>query len=415
MQLFTPSVICIVALPWLVAPTVGQTLPTAEPSEVGLSAERLDGVGPTVQKLIDDEKVAGVVTIIARRGKVAQFETYGMMDREAKRPMRKDTIFRIYSMTKPITSTAVMMLCDEGKLKLDDPVSRYLPELEGMKTAEGNAAAKSREMSVRDLLRHTSGLPNNATVDGIFRREGVKRISECTLKQCVENLHRVPLRSEPGTEWYYSIATDVLARLVEVASGKPFDEFLTERIFEPLGMKDTGFVVPAEKLDRFAVNYGPKPGGGLRMTDAPATSRFTRRPKFFSGGGGLVSTATDYMRFCLMLADKGTLDGKRLLKAETVEQMTRNQLAEPLMPIDFASTKRDGFGFGLGFSVCVERSKWEPAARVGEYGWFGSTSTHFWISPKDDLVVIILTQGTFELDIVERAVKPLVYGAIVED
>ncbi|NQU25365.1 MAG: beta-lactamase family protein [Candidatus Nealsonbacteria bacterium] len=424
MRLLKQTVFYVVALLWIAAPVAGQALPTATPQQVGLSAEGLERVGPVVQKFIDDEQVAGAVTIVARRGKVAQFEAYGMMDIDTKKPMQKDTIFRIYSMSKPITSVAVMMLYEEGKLKLDDPASKFLPELKGLKVAEDPGAdeitkvAPKREMTVRDLLRHTSGLTyglfGNTAVDKLYRQAGVAGRGDGNLQEFVEKLGKIPLVYQPGAKWNYSVSTDVLGRLVEVVSGRPFDKFLAERIFRPLGMEDTGFYVPADKLDRFATNYGPKLTGGLTVRDAPATSRFAKAPKFFSGGGGLVSTAADYMRFCLMLSGKGQFAGKRLLKTETVELMTRNHLPKEVMPIAFGPAKRLGVGFGLGFSVRVRQTVWESASRVGEYGWGGAASTHFWISPRDELVVVALTQYMPFSDRVERAVKPVVYEAIVE-
>jgi len=425
MRLITRTLFCVVALLWIVSPAAGQALPTAKPQQVGLSAEGLQRIGPAVQKFIDDKQVAGAVTIVARHGKVAQFEAYGMMDLEAGKPMQKDTIFRIYSMSKPITSVAVMMLYEEGKLKLDDPASKYLPEFNGLKVVEDPDAEEitkvdpQREMTVRDLLRHTSGLTyglfGNTAVDKLYRQAGVAGAGDGNLQEFVEGLGKIPLLYQPGTKWNYSVSTDVLGRLVEVVSGRPFDEFLAERIFRPLGMADTGFYVPKEKLARFATNYGPKLTGGLTVRDAPAGSRFAKDPKFLSGGGGLVSTAADYMRFCLMLSGKCKLGGKRVLKAETVGLMTRNHLPKEVMPIAFGPAKRQGVGFGLGFSVRVRKTAWESASRVGEYGWGGAASTHFWISPNDELVVVALTQYMPFSDRVERAIKPVVYEAIVEE
>ena len=417
MQLLTPTVFCVVNLFQLVSPAAGQGLPMAAPRQVGLSDEGLQRIDPVAQKLIDEKQLAGAVTIVARRGKVVQFEAYGMMDLEAKKPMQKDTIFRIYSMTKATVSVAVMMLCEEGKLELDAPVSKYVPELKGLKVAEDPDAEEvtlveaKREMTVRDLLRHTSGLPNNVTVDRIYRKAGLAPLSQCNLKEMVERLDNVPLLYQPGTKWYYSFGTEVLARLIEVASGRPFDEFLAERIFRPLGMEDTGFYVPAEKVYRFAVMYGD----GLKAVDAPQPGTsgpfsFQKSPKFLSGGGGLVSTAADYMRFCLMLLGKGELDGKRLLKAETVEMMTRNQLPERLIPITRGSAGR---GFGLGFAVRVHKIDSEPSS-VGEYEWYGGAGTEFWISPRDELVVITLTQQ-LPMRQFGQALKPIVYGAIAEE
>jgi len=395
---------------------IGQDLPTASPSEIGLSSRNLDRITPAMRKLVEDKSVAGIVTMVAWRGKVVQFNAYGMRDIEAEKPMERDTIFRIYSMTKPITSVAAMMLYEEGKFKLDDLVSKYIPDFKGLTvvadptSSEITQVAQKREMTIRDLLRHTSGLTygvfGDTAVDKLYRK--ARTIGEDgTLKGMVKRLGGIPLLYQPGTKWHYSVSTDVLGYLVEVLSGRPLDDFFAERIFDPLGMKDTGFYVPAEKLSRFATNYGPKSQGGLRVVDAPATSRYRKKPTFLSGGGGLVSTASDYMRFCLMLLNKGEFGGKRLLKAETVELMTKNHLPKGVM-------HSNGVGFGLGFSVRVQKSEEEPAPGVGEYGWGGAASTHFWISPRDEIAVVALTQYMPYSNRVERILKPLVYEAILD-
>ena len=408
---------------------------TAAPHKVGLSAKRLERISTTVQQFIDEERLAGAVTVVARRGKVAHFEAYGMMDIVANKPMQKDTIFRIYSMTKPIAAAAVMILCEEGKLQLNAPVSVYLPELGRMKVAMKADAdtltlvETDRDMTIRDLMRHTSGLPGAAqymagqtAVDKRYREEGLHLLHECDLQEMVERLGRIPLLYQPGTKWHYSIAADVLGRLIEVVSDQSFDAFLTERIFQPLGMVDTGFYVSAEKIDRFAEMYGPNPEGGLQTIDAPeggtgkvSETSFTKKPKFLSAGGGLVSTAADFTQFCLMLSGKGTSAGKRLMKAESVELMTRNHLPKHLIPLDKKPEARyAGLGFGLGVSVRVEKTDWVPVAQIGEYGWIGGTSTEFWISPQDELVAIVLAQHIPFSELSEK-VKPLVYDAILEE
>lgn len=224
----------------------------------------------------------------------------------------------------------------------------------------------------------------------------------------------LPLLYQPGTRWLYSLSVDVLGRLVEVVAKQPLDVFFQQRIFEPLDMKDTAFHVPPAKLGRFAANYGPDGDGGLKAIDAPATSRYRQRPNWLSGGGGLVSTARDYTRFCQMLRNRGELGGVRLLREETMAMMVRNQLPDELMPIAFGAQKRHGVGFGLGFSVRVGGSDWDPAAPVGEYGWGGAASTHFWISPKDDLIVVALQQYMPFSFLIESEVKPLVYDAVLD-
>ena len=412
--------------------TLGQT---AAPQQVGISVEGLKRIDPVVQKFIDDQQLAGAITMVARRGKVVHFETYGMMNLEAQRPMQKDAIFRIYSMTKPVAAVAVLMLCQDGKLELEAPVSRYLPELSGMKVAadaeaeEASLIKADREMTVRDLMRHTSGLPGanrymagQTAVDKLYRQAGLHRLDECNLQGMVERLGTIPLLYQPGTKWHYSIAADVLGRLIEIVSNQSFDLFLAERIFQPLAMEDTGFYVPTEKIDRLVGMYGPQPTGGLQIIEAPqggtgsySKTSFRKRPKFLSAGGGLVSTATDFMRFCLMLSEKGQLAGKRLLEVESVERMTCNHLPQHLVPLDKKPVERyGGLGFGLGVSVRVQQTDWVPASQVGEYGWIGGTSTEFWISPRDELVTITLAQH-IPFSELSQVVKPLVYEAAAVD
>jgi CubicO group peptidase (beta-lactamase class C family) len=397
-------------------------LPTTKPEEVGMSSDKLALVVPAMKKLVDQQKVAGAVAVVARQGKIVLFEAVGQQDIAAQKPMKRDTIARIYSMTKPITSVAVMILVEEGKLALDDPVAKYLPEFKDVKVFAGVKDGKQRltkperPPTIRDLLRHTSGLTygffGNTDVDQRYRKVNMLDRGS-TLVDMAKKLGELPLLDQPGTRFRYSVSTDVLGRIVEVVSGEDFDDFLHDRIFTPLGMKDTGFAVSDGKLDRFAVSYGRKLFGGLRVMEAPQLSIYRRYPKLLSGGGGLVSTARDYIRFCQMLLNRGELNGRRVLRAESVEAMTTNQLPDKAYPIRLGVV-RPGVGFGLGFSVVVEKTKDSKRSRVGEYGWGGAASTHFWISPKDDLAVVVLTQlmpFNFQM---EHAVKPLVYDAILE-
>jgi CubicO group peptidase (beta-lactamase class C family) len=408
MRLLTRTVLGVAGLLWIVSPAAAQDLPTAAPKQVGLSPEKIAKIGETVQKSIDKKQLAGAVTIVARRGKVVWFDARGMMDIKAKKPMRKDTIFRIYSMTKAVASVAAMVLVEEGKLELDAPVSKYVPAAKEMKVG---GKKQAREMTVRDLLRHTAGFPNNVTVDHIYRKAGLPPLSQSTLEEMMGRLKVVPLRYQPGKGWHYSFGTEVLARVVEVASGQPLDVCLTKKVIEPLGMKDTAFFVPKAKRGRFAVMYGRN----LKPADAPQPGtagpfKFEKAPKFLSAGGGLVSTATDYMRFCLMLSNKGVLDGKRLLKTETIEEMTRNQLPKGVGEISY---RPKGRGFGLGFAIRIRKTG-SPASSLGEYEWLGGGGTEFWISPRDELVAITLTQQIPMIHL-GRILKPIVYGAIAEE
>ena len=394
-------ILCLVLSCWGYA---GQIVVDA-PQDVGMSAEKLGRVSTTVQGLVDEEKIAGASVLVARKGKVVFFETFGMMDKEAGKPVDEDTIFRFYSMTKPVTSVAVMMLVEQGKIGLDDPVSKYIEPFKGLKVYDesGAHAEPAREMTVRDLLRHTSGLTygffGNTAVDKTYRENGILD-RETSLDDMVEKLGAIPLLYQPGTRWHYGVSTDVLGYLVEKVSGESLDVFFERRIFAPLRMEDTAFYVPQDRADRFAVCYGPRLGKGLRVSDNPRKSEFLEKPGLLSGGGGLVSTAGDYLRFCSMLLNKGELDGKRLLRAETVEMMTRNQLPE--------SVSWNGQGFGLGFSVQVTEGKYG----AGEYGWGGAASTHFWIHPKQELIVIALSQLMPYSNQLADAIKPLVYESI---
>jgi CubicO group peptidase (beta-lactamase class C family) len=402
-------------------------LAPAAPEAVGLSSARLREIHAVARRYVDEGKLAGVVTAIARRGRLAQLDAVGMADLEAGRPMRTDAIFRIHSMTKPIASVAAMMLWEEGRFGLDDPVSKFVPELRGLRVFAGESedglvlVEPEREPSVRDLLRHTSGLGAgwhpDSPVDALYRKQGA-RDRDGTLQDLVEKLARIPLHEQPGTRWRYGVSTDVLGLLIERVSGERLDAFLRRRIFEPLRMPDTGFSVPAPELPRLAASYGPAEGGGLRLLESPAASRYASPPSFLSAGGGLVSTAMDYLRFAQMLLNGGELDGVRLLRPETVALMTRNQLPDSAVPIDFGFEQVPDFpgtGFGLGFSVRVDLSHPELAGSLGEYGWGGAASTRFWVAPREQLIGLVMTQlmpdFTWPID---QEVKALGYAAILD-
>ncbi|MDH3303514.1 MAG: beta-lactamase family protein, partial [Acidimicrobiia bacterium] len=355
-------------------------------------------------------------------------------------PWTDDTIVRIYSMTKPITSLALLTLYEEGRFRLNEPVSNFIPSWSGLRVFAGGTAANhttrfpEREVTIHDLLTHTSGLTYSWTADHpvekLYRKHGID--GDLPLETYVEALAQVPLLFSPGTRWSYSVATDVIGRLIEIISGRTFDRFLQERFFEPLGMVDTGFQVPDETADRFAACYAlpsasPIPlrtgSDGDHMAvvdDAGPTSRFRAGRSFLSGGGGLVSTLDDYLRFCLMLNNGGELDGVRILSRKTIEYATRNHLPDGrdlvAMGARADTVDRDeGLGFGLGFSVVIDPSANQVISSVGEYAWGGAASTVFWIDPAEDLIVIAYTQLLpSEAYPIRAQLKSLIYGAVVD-
>lgn len=387
-----------------------------KPGRAGISPAKLMEVDGIVEDLVAKHRLSGATVAIARGGKVVHLRAYGKSNLETGAPMREDTIFRIYSMSKAITTAAAMVLVDEGKIRLDDPVSKYIPEFKGVQLwdASGNHPPK-REPSVRDLMRHTAGFTYGGSgipaVDKLYREADLFGADKDLQGMCAA-LAKIPLTYEPGTRWVYSVSVDVLGRVIEVASGQPFDAFLEARIFRPLDMKDTGFYVPLEKVSRFAACYNSDGHGMLTLQDAPEKSAYLKKPKLLSGGGGLVSTTRDYLRFLCMVAGGGKLQGKQILKPSAVALMTHNDLAPEVMPISFGAEKRHGLGFGLGFNVRSEYSdKWDAAAPVGEYGWGGMASTHYWVSPKDDLVVVTMEQTLPYSFMLEWAVKGPIYEA----
>ncbi len=396
----------------------GGELPIVEPEQAGMRADLPQTVEKIMNGLIRQKKLAGGVVIVARHGRIVHWASYGKMDLEADRPMRNDAIFRIYSMTKAIVTAAALQLVEDGKLELDAPLARYLPEMRSVVVwDDGRTRPPKTTLTIRDLMRHTSGFSYGRTgvaeIDGPFRR--LKLLDpELSLAEFTRRIAEVPLAFDPGTDWRYGVSIDVLGRVIEVVSGQPLDEYLRKRVFEPLDMRDTDFFVPEQKLDRFTVNYRRTVGGDLIALDRPETSRYRHRPTFLSGGGGLVSTARDYMRFLVAIAQGGELQGRRILRPETVTLMTTNQLPERVGWIKFGQKVREGVGFGLGFSVRVKPSPWDPDARIGEYGWGGAASTHYWVSPRDGLIVVTLEQVMPYSFSTEFALKKPIYQAIVE-
>lgn len=366
------------------------------PKEAGLSPERLKRVTALVQRYIDKGEIAGAVSLVARRGRIAQFEAQGVMDLESRKPMSTNTIFRLASMTKPVTSLAVMMLHEDGRFLLDDPVSKFLPEFKSPKVAVANAANErheggsrlvpaEREITIRHLLTHTAGLASGTSGPTIDALKKIPRKPEETLDVYIHRLAELPLNFQPGTAWEYGPATDVLGRLVEVVSGQSLDQFFRQRILDPLAMKDTWFYLPSELTPRLATAYA-KQGNILTKLTAPGPAN--PNGKFFSGAGGLAGTAEDYFRFCQMLLNGGQLDNTRLVSRKTIEMMTANNIAK--LPL-WQDTYR-GYGFGLGFRVREDLGQSATLGSVGEYGWGGAYGTYFWVDPKEQMIGILMIQ-----------------------
>ncbi len=416
-------------------------LTVADPTELGFDPARLARIDDFVrERYLDSGRFPGFTLLISRRGRIAHLSSQGHRNVETGAPMTPDTLVRIYSMSKPITSVALLTLYEEGRFRLDEPVSTFIPSWKDLRVwGDGSAQSYTtsypeREMTVRDLFTHTSGLTyawmRRHPVDALYRRAGVDGGHK--LEAWVELLAGLPLLFSPGTQWSYSVATDVLGRLVEVISGQPFDQYLADRIFGPLGMHDTGFWVPDDKADRFAANYvvpslspfgvpeGAEGDAKVVLDDGGPGTPFRSKPDFLSGGGGLVSTVHDYHRFTSMLLGGGALDGNRVLGRKTIEYATANHLPggrdlAAMGQAVFSETNYEGTGFGLGFSVNLDPVAGGIITSVGEYAWGGAASTLFWIDPVEELVVIGLTQlMPSSAYPIRQELKPLIYGALVD-
>ena len=419
----TASLAILAALSLGTAHATERDLAVVEPATVGMSAEGLGKLSAAMQGFVDRGELAGVVTVVARHGKIAHFETFGMQDVATGAPMAKDTIFRIYSMTKPIAGVALMTFYEEGRFELDDPVAKYIPEFTDLKVAkqpgpEGKPVVEdaNHQMTIRELVSHTAGLTygffSRSQVDTLYVRANILD-RDSTLKDMVVKLADIPLRQQPGSAWHYSVAVDVQGYLVEVLAGKPFDTVLKERIFEPLGMKDTGFWIKPDDEPRTATMYQQRPGGDL----APNPSReYFTKPAFFSGGGGLVSTAMDYTRFAEMMLNGGELQGVRILKPETIELMHTNQLPDG---IDFINPMIGNPGNTFGIDVAIvaapDGENDHPLAK-GEYWWYGAGGTWFGVNPVQDLIVVGMIQkfGVPGPKEVRTTSKRLAYEAITD-
>ncbi len=372
----------------------------ANPEELGFSAERLLRIHSLMNRYVESGILAGIVTCVARSGQVVHCETFGHQNLDTKTPMSQDSIFRIYSMTKPITSVALMMLYEEALFNLTDAVSQYIPAFKDAKVCGADGALESpiRLMTVQDLLRHTAGLSyggcaeSQSPVDKLYDEADLfnPKITNAELTERIANL---PLMFHPGEKWHYSVATDVVGYLVEVLSGKSLADFMQEKIFDPLRMVDTAFHIDPSKLSRFCTLYGKTPDSDSGVLDLPDSSEYLPPVVKHSGGAGLVSTTPDYLQFAQCILNKGELNGVRLLGPKTVELMTCNHLPSALLPIAFEGTEpMQGMGFGLGFSVMLDAAQTGMMGSVGDHGWGGYAETYFLIDPQEDLIAILMTQ-----------------------
>ena len=396
-----------------------------DPDSLGLDSVVLENIRQYLNDTyVDDGKYVGTMTLVSRKGQVAYLDSLGFMDRENKRPMQEDAIFRIYSMSKAITSIAIMQLYEKSKFRLDDPVYWYIPSWKNLRVYQSGVypnfltSRPERHMTIRDLLTHMSGLTYDfmykSNVDAAYRKTKVQQAE--TLEEFVEILSTLPLEFSPGNKWNYSVSTDVLGYLVEVISGMKLEEYFKTNIFEPLNMEDTSFSCPQEKVDRLASLYEHVPNGEPRLLEIPFLNT-----KMASGGGGLFSTMVDYHNFCSMLLNQGEFNGKRLIGRKTLELMTVNHLPNnqdltEMSESAFSETPYAGVGFGLGFSVMLDPAKSQTTSDIGEYGWGGAASTVFMINPNEDMFIIFLTQllpsSTYQ---VRRELRSLVYSSLMPE
>jgi CubicO group peptidase (beta-lactamase class C family) len=401
---------------------------TTTPEAVGLSSSRLERINTFMTDLVRDNRLPGVLTLVQRHGKIAHFGKFGSMDIAASKPMQEDAIFRIYSMTKPITSVAIMMLLEEGRFNLFDPVANFIPAFAKTKVCVGSGITglqlvdQQPPMTVHHLLTHTSGLSYGAFYDSpieeLYRKSESHVLNrETSLQTLVEQIAEFPLVFQPGTQWRYSMSVDVLGYLVEVVSGMPLADFLKERIFKPLGMVDTDFCVPSNKLDRLAQIYSSEALYNIRPVPPayiPGIRDITKPTLSPLGGAGLVSTLTDYLAFCNCMLNKGAYEGGRLLSRKTVEWMTADHMPASIMPIYMGLEQRD-HGFGLGFRVTTHLGQARRLSSVGEFGWGGLANTYFWIDPAEDFIGLMMTQHLPTLPYTANDIfRNLAYQAIAD-
>ena len=411
---------------------MGELQPDIDPADAGMDRHRLARIDHHFERYVDDGRLPGWLTVVARAGRIVHLSSYGMRDRERSLPVETGTLWRLASMTKPVTSVAAMMLYEEGAFELKDPISKWLPAFEHMRVYRSGPSMRpdtrpaTEPIRVWHLLTHTAGLTygfhHAHPVDAMYRSAGFEwgTPGDADLASCCDMWASMPLLFEPGAEFNYSVATDVLGRLVEVVSGRPLDRYFQERIFDPLGMTDTGFWVEEDRAERLAAAYMANPTGSAAPAQLIDGDAARRRPPMWSGGGGLVGSAADYFRFAEMLRRGGELDGVRLLSPRTVAYMTANQLpggadlerfGRPL----FAETTFDGVGFGLGFSVVTDPAAGKVLTSRGEYGWGGAFSTAFWVAPAEDLTVMFFTQLLpSSTHPIRSQLKQLVYQSLVD-
>ncbi|MEM8926448.1 MAG: serine hydrolase domain-containing protein [Actinomycetota bacterium] len=407
----------------------------SDPASVGMSTARLERIAPVMQSYVEERGVVGVSTAVVRRGELVHRATFGHRDREADLPMTDDTIFRIYSMTKPIVSTALMLLQEEGAFQLEHPVSNYLPAFGKTKVlaADGELVDQATPMTIKHLLTHTSGLTYDFMIDNPaaehYRQARIMNDASRSLEDVIDALAEIPLALQPGTRWHYSVGIDVAARLIEVLAGKPLGEFLAERIFEPLGMVDTGFAVPETNLGRLAAMYGLPDlvgrdyhagdlleaalGGFNERIDVSETYPTDAPDVYARGGLGLFSTVADYLCFAQMLADGGMVDGEPLIGRKTLELMHRNHLPAALIPMELLGQPILGMGFGLGSRVMVDTAASAGQGTDGEFGWAGAAKTYYWVDPAEELVGVFMSQYMTGVLSPDRDFRTLVYQAIV--
>jgi len=391
---------------------------TTKPEKVGFSVERLNRITKEMEHYVDQNALAGIMTLVERKGEIAHLTKYGYRDIAAQKPIEFDTIFRIYSMSKPITSVALMMLYEQAKFQLNEPIQKYLPEFKGVKVMgeDGKLEAPKTAITIHHLLTHTAGLTYGvflgSAVDKMYQEANLFDKS-ITLEEMVGRIASLPLTCHPGEKWVYSVATDVVGRLVEVLSGMSLAEYFHKNLFKPLAMVDTAFSVPPEKIERLSTCYAETEDRDMVVQDQAESSSY-RNVNLYTGGGGLVSTLGDYLIFARMLRNQGELNGVRLLGRKTVELMTTNHLPTSLLPMRNLQTM-PGLGFGLGVYVLLDVAQSQGMGTVGEYGWSGVASTTFWVDPKEDLIAILMTQYiAMEPKSLHGDFRNLVYQALVD-